>query len=616
MGRAPFLTRVACVSQAVWEGRKGRGLFAAGHGNALDELLLEEQVEDDHGDHGQQAACHQNGEVGGELAVQGRKAGGQGHHVQVGVADQRPHQVGVSEHRGEDGQGGHAGAGQGQHDFVEGLPLVAAVQIGGLGDLIGDGQVRLPQEEGAEGRHDAGEDQREDGVGQADFGQHQVLRGNEDLAGQHHLDQDDGEQQVLAGELQLGEGVAGHRAEHHGAQHAENDQQRRVDVQVDEGQAFQRGDKVVKVPLAGQDLGRDRHRLGLGLEAGQDHPHEGKDHDDAAQGQGQVGQPFGDPLGVFHAPGGSIGGSSCSAHVLHLVIDPLLLADELDSGDDADQNNGPDDDGGGIALVAGDEALAVEQAHQGLGVVQGGVGVVDHHVDQVKDFQRAHQAHDQDDEEGGGDHRQGDAEELPHLGRAVQVGGLVQADRDVLQAGQKQDGVVADVAPDLNHRAGDQDDLAVGQPADVGAQQLVDDAVLGVEDPFPDHGDGGGSHDHGQEEDGAVGGAALDLAVQQDGHQQCQEDAHRHRQDAEKDGVPVRFPELGVLEHLHIVGDALELKLAEGQRLGKAHVNGVDERIDVQHDQADDGGGHHDKAPEGAVAAQFGRFFHGVPPYS
>src|SRR5699024_1659891 len=261
--------------------------------------------------------------------------------------------------------------------------------------------------------------------------------------------------------------------------------------------------------------------------------HKGEDHDDAAKDQGRIGEGFGHPLGVFHAPGGS-GGSSCSAHVLHLVIDPLLLADELDQSEQAGQQDGPDDDGGGVTLVAGDEALAVEQAHQGLGVVQHRVGAVHHHVDQVKDFQRAHQTHDEDHEEGGGDHRQGDAEELAHLGRAVQVGGLVQADRDVLQSGQQQDGVVADVAPDLDHRAGDQDDLAVGQPADVGAQQLVDDAVLGVEDPLPDHGHGGGGHHHGQEEDGAEGGAPLDLAVQQNGHQQSQEDAHRHRQDAEE----------------------------------------------------------------------------------
>ena len=42
-----------------------------------------------------------------------------------------------------------------------------------------------------------------------------------------------------------------------------------------------------------------------------------------------------------------------------------------------------------------------------------------------------------------------------------------------------------------------------------------------------------GAHDHGQEEDGAEGALALDLGVEQDGHQQGKEDAHRHRQDAE-----------------------------------------------------------------------------------
>ena len=84
---------------------------------------------------------------------------------------------GVSEHRSEDGQGRHAGPGKGQHDFVEGLPLVAAVQIGGLGDVVRDGQIGLPQEEGAEGRYQAREHQGENRVGEAQLGQHQVLGG-------------------------------------------------------------------------------------------------------------------------------------------------------------------------------------------------------------------------------------------------------------------------------------------------------------------------------------------------------------------------------------------------------------------------------------------------------
>ena len=53
-----------------------RFLLSAGGGDALNELLLEDEVEDHHGQHGQQGAGHQHREVGGELAPQGGKAGG------------------------------------------------------------------------------------------------------------------------------------------------------------------------------------------------------------------------------------------------------------------------------------------------------------------------------------------------------------------------------------------------------------------------------------------------------------------------------------------------------------------------------------------------------------
>ena len=75
--------------------------------------------------------------------------------------------------------------------------------------------------------------------------------------GSINLDQHDAEQQVLAGELQFGEGIAGHGAEQHGADHPEDDEQTGVDVEVQEGKARQGGDEVVEVPLGGQDLGRE-----------------------------------------------------------------------------------------------------------------------------------------------------------------------------------------------------------------------------------------------------------------------------------------------------------------------------------------------------------------------
>ena len=47
----------------------------------------------------------------------------------------------------------HGGPRQGEHDLIEGLPLVAPVQIGGLAHLVGDAHVGLAQEEHALLRH-------------------------------------------------------------------------------------------------------------------------------------------------------------------------------------------------------------------------------------------------------------------------------------------------------------------------------------------------------------------------------------------------------------------------------------------------------------------------------
>src|SRR5699024_7866809 len=160
------------------------------------------------------------------------------------------------------------------------------------------------------------------------------------------------------------------------------------------------------------------------------------------------------------------------------------------------------------------------------------------HVDQVEDLQGGHQTHDHDDEQRGRNHRQRDGEELLDLGSTVQVGSLIQRSRNILQAGQQQHGIVTDVGPDLDDSAGEKYEAGVGQPTDIGPQHRIDNTILGVKNPLPHHGNGGGGHDHGQEEDGAEGGAAADLAVQQNGDKQRQEDAHGHRQDAEQDGVP------------------------------------------------------------------------------
>ena len=569
-------------------------LFTAGHGNALNKLLLEDQVQDHHGDHGQQAACHQHREVGSVLTVQGRKAGRQGHHVQIGVADQRPHQVGISEHRRKDGQCRHAGAGQRQHDLDKGLPLVTAVQIRRLCDLVGDAQIRLPQKEGAEGADQTGEHQRKDGVGGTHLCQHLVLRNNEDLARQHHLDQHQTEQQLFAGEFQFGKGIACHGAEHHRKDHTEQDQQTRIDVEVGKGQALQCLDKAVQIPMGGQDLRRDRHRLRLRLEAGEHHPYKGEDHADAAEDQDQIGKERYDILSGFQT----------GIHSLHLVIDPLLLTDELHQGDQTDQQHGPHHNGRCVALIAGNKALAVEQVHQALCAGQRRVRLLHHHVDQIVDLQGSHQPHNEHHKQGGRHHGQRNAEELADLGCTVQLGGFVQGLGNVLDAGQQQHGIVADGAPDGNDGTGDQNDLGVGQPADVRAKDLIQNAILRIEDPLPDHCNRSRSHHHGQEEDGAEGGLALDLCVQQHCHDQRQKNAHRHSEDAEVDGVPVCLPEFRIAEHFKVVFQTAELVCSKGFRLGKTHVDGLEERDNIQDHQTEDGGSYHDQPPETPIPAQ------------
>ena len=57
------------------------GLFSAGIGNTFNKLTLEDYIKNHHGKHGQKAARHQDGEVGGELTPQSGKTGGQGHHL-------------------------------------------------------------------------------------------------------------------------------------------------------------------------------------------------------------------------------------------------------------------------------------------------------------------------------------------------------------------------------------------------------------------------------------------------------------------------------------------------------------------------------------------------------
>ena len=166
-----------------------------------------------------------------------------------------------------------------------------------------------------------------------------------------------------------------------------------------------------------------------------------------------------------------------------------------------------------------------------------------------------------------------------------------------MQARQQQHRVITDAAPHRDDGYGDYSGLGVGNPLDISAQNLVEDAVLAVENPAPHHGHGGGGADQGQEEQGAEAALELHLGVEQDGHKEGQRHAHGHGEDTEEDGVPGGLPELDVPEHLDVVPQADELVMAEALMLTEAGVDGLDKGPDIQHHQTNDGRRHHEPAP-------------------
>ena len=302
------------------------------HGDALGEVLLEHQEHNDDGHGGQGTASHQQAEVDGVFALHGGNTQGNGQVLGGGQHNQL-HEIvipGVDE--GEDGAGTHTGLNHGEHDIGEGSPLAGAVNAAGFRHFGGDAFCKLLQQEHAEGPAHDGEDNRPDGVVQVQGGHFTQQRDEDNLLGQRHGADNQGEDKGSAVEALLCQRVASHGGGQAGQQHGHHSHEHGVQQPADgsgtggtgNAEQLEQGSGtlahqvlvVVHHPLGGNpDRGGGDDFL-LHLEGAGDNPVQGEDEQERKQAHNH---PGGDGGGQLIALS-SCNGICCS----HISLPPYF----------------------------------------------------------------------------------------------------------------------------------------------------------------------------------------------------------------------------------------------------------------------------------------------------
>ena len=108
------------------------GLLDCAVDNAIDDLLLSEQVEDQHRQEGEQVGCERKVIVRAELGLEGQLRERKGIHPAAGHDDQRRHDVVPGTESGQDSDGGVHGFHERENDFPVGRLGGGAVDMGGF----------------------------------------------------------------------------------------------------------------------------------------------------------------------------------------------------------------------------------------------------------------------------------------------------------------------------------------------------------------------------------------------------------------------------------------------------------------------------------------------------
>ena len=242
-------------------------------GDALDEVALQEyEQKEDWGDH-QYCSGEQDAVVRGVLAG---RVEGQGYRQRVlllGLGrDQRPQEVVPGGQEREDGQRRQRRSTLGQDNLEEYAQLAGTVDPRGLHQRVGDSGDELSHQEDSDGLTQERQDERRIGVRESHVRDDHEQRDERGHAWNHERHHDGAEQNVLASEVHLRQGVSDHGAEHHVPEDGDHGDDYAVgevgaEVQFPEpfGEVRERG-------VLGQELRRFGEDLPLGLQRAQRHP--------------------------------------------------------------------------------------------------------------------------------------------------------------------------------------------------------------------------------------------------------------------------------------------------------------------------------------------------------
>ena len=149
-------------------------------------------------------------------------------------------------------------------------------------------------------------------------------------------------------------------------------------------------------------------------------------------------------------------------------------------------------------------------------------------------------------------------------------------------------------------------------------EDIVQKTELLVVEPFPNHCDCCRCADHGQEEDRSIYRNAFHLSVEQDCQEQSNDYGERNLDDGIFNGVPQGLPYFAVSKELLIVAESdKDITFTEITSLTEGLIDCLNDRVEVENNQADHGGQDESPSPHSFPLLSCGHAFlfpHTSPP--